>query len=208
MKVFLLTTGFLFLSYFSCIATSAKTPTQSDFLESVSDTLTTNAEGTAPNQSVLENLISYAKNYLGVPYRSGGRSGKGFDCSGFTSYIFSRFGFNLPRSSHAQATIGKTVRTTEMRKGDLIFFKGRNRRSRMIGHVGIVVSTDGKKVKFIHASCNRGISIETTESAYYRQRFVKSVRLINNPLSVSDLCEDDLCQADSDQSAEGAFKGD
>ena len=147
------------------------------------------AESASTEFLLLENLVSYAKNYLGVPYRSGGRSGKGFDCSGFTSYVFSQFGFSLPRTSYAQAVAGKAVNTDEIRKGDLIFFKGRNAKSRAVGHVGIVISDKGEKIRFIHASVNRGISIETIDSKYYKPRFVKSVRLVDTVLPAPENCE-------------------
>ncbi|MCU0354430.1 MAG: C40 family peptidase [Cytophagales bacterium] len=145
-------------------------------------------ESTPPAVFLLDNLVTYAKNYLGVPYRSGGRSEKGFDCSGFTSYVFSQFGFSLPRTSYGQAVAGKAVNTDEIRKGDLIFFKGRNAKSRVVGHVGIVISDKGEKIRFIHASVNRGISIETIDSKYYKPRFVKSVRLLDTSLPAPENC--------------------
>ncbi len=145
-----------------------------------SDSLRPAPETTPP--PLLDSLIRYAKHHLGIRYRSGGRSATGFDCSGFTSHVFSQFGFQIPRSSAAQATVGEPVRMGEMQKGDLIFFKGRNRRSRYVGHVGIVISEKGEKTRFIHASCSQGISIATTDSLYYKTRLLKVKRLIDSAL--------------------------
>ncbi len=152
-------------------------------LPSPSDSLRTSPpDPETASPPLLDSLIRYAKHHLGIRYRSGGRSATGFDCSGFTSHVFSRFGFEIPRSSAAQATVGEPVRMGEMQKGDLIFFKGRNRHSRYVGHVGIVISEKGEKTRFIHASCSQGISIATTDSLYYKTRLLKVKRLIENPL--------------------------
>jgi cell wall-associated NlpC family hydrolase len=125
-----------------------------------------------------DELISFAKKFMGVPYRYAGYSPYGFDCSGFTSYVYARFGKTLSRSAIVQALEGKTIPIAEARKGDLIFFKGRNWRSSAVGHVGLVISNPGEKLTFIHASCNLGISIETIYSPYYQPRFIKICRIV------------------------------
>ena len=161
-------------------------------LPPLSDTLTSAAASSsnsasklafAPNSS-LDSLIGYAKKYLGVRYRLGGQSRSGFDCSGFTSYVFSKFGFKLPPTVPGQVAKGKPVAKSQLRKGDLIFFKGRNLRSRAFGHVGIVVSEAGEKIRFIHASVYRGITIDSIESTYYKPRYLGAIRLMEdrNPL--------------------------
>lgn len=191
MRKVLLTTGFLLISCVFLFTASAKSTYRSDFFTSLrgpADSLAQKSLTELPPHLILDSLISCAKNYLGVPYRSGGYSSKGFDCSGFTSFVFSHFGFRLPRTSYGQATVGKTVTANEVQKGDLIFFKGRNSRSKSIGHVGIVISDKGEKIKFIHASVNNGISIETIDSKYYRPRFVKSVRLVDSLLPLPEIC--------------------
>ncbi len=196
MRKKLLTTAILVISCILCLQASAKSSSSrsifilphgpSDSLRI--DSLSQESTFELPAHLLLDSLISRAKNYLGVPYRSGGISSKGFDCSGFTSHVFSSFGFSLPRTSYGQATVGKNVTVNEMQKGDLIFFKGRNIRSKTIGHVGIVISNKGEPVKFIHASVNNGISIETIDSKYYRPRFVKSVRLVDSVLPIPEIC--------------------
>lgn len=88
-------------------------------------------------------LIAYAKTFLGVPYVWGGKDPSGFDCSGFTSYVYRHFGIIIPSYSDAQAYVGKEVSLSEMRPGDLIVYSPKNG----IGHVAIYIGGN----KFIHA---------------------------------------------------------
>jgi len=78
------------------------------------------------NDPQVDAIINYAKSFLGVPYRSGGTTPSGFDCSGFINYIFGNFGFDLVRSSYGLAELGTTVKLSEIQPGDLMFFKGSN----------------------------------------------------------------------------------
>ncbi|MEG2945981.1 MAG: C40 family peptidase, partial [Bacteroidales bacterium] len=101
-------------------------------------------------EEFFDNLISGAHKLIGTPYRIGGRSPKGFDCSGFTSYIFSRYGVKLSQSSRSQINDGRKIARSEVKKGDLIFFRGRNSASNVIGHVGIVTDSDKNgNIRFI-----------------------------------------------------------
>lgn len=126
-------------------------------------------------------MLSLARTFLGLHYRYGGRTPKGFDCSGFTSYIFSQFGYDLKRSSREQFRYdGDEVDRMQVQPGDLIFFKGRNSRSATVGHVGIVVDGDPVtgEITFIHSACTSGISIDTTNDPYYAKRFIGVKRVI------------------------------
>lgn len=127
--------------------------------------------------ALADSLIHYAKRFLGIRYQSGGRSKRGFDCSGFTSFIYSKFGLSLPHSSASQSKVGQPVSKAEVQKGDLIFFKGSNVRSKQVGHVGIVVSNNDGKIRFIHASRHRGVTIDAIDSSYYRNRYIAIKRV-------------------------------
>ncbi len=109
-------------------------------------------------------LIDDAKALLGIRYKWGGTSRGGFDCSGFTTYVFSRNGIKLPRTSIEQSKIGTRVSKDELQEGDLLFFiTGRS--SSRINHVGMYIG-DGK---FIHSSSSQRRVVVTKLSDYSRQ---------------------------------------
>lgn len=127
-----------------------------------------------------ESLIDFAKSMLGIPYRYATRNPKvGFDCSGFVSYVFSNFGFKVPRSSREFRYAGKETTLKNAKVGDVLIFTGSNSRIRRIGHVGIVYSIDEDGIKFIHASSGkaRGVTI-TPLNGHYKSRFMKIVSII------------------------------
>lgn len=126
-------------------------------------------------------MLSLARTFIGLRYRYGGRTPKGFDCSGFTSYVFSQFGYELKRSSREQYNSdGELVDKMQVQPGDLIFFTGRNSKSGSVGHVGIVVDGDPVtgEITFIHSACTSGITISTTDEPYYSKRFIGVKRVI------------------------------
>ena len=116
-------------------------------------------------------VVRRALGYLGTRYRYGASGARGFDCSGFTSYIYRQHGISLPHNSAAQYRVGKPVSRSELRPGDLVFFRTRGRR---ISHVGIYIGNG----KFVHASSARGrVRIDTLTSGYYHQRYVGARRI-------------------------------
>lgn len=122
-------------------------------------------------------IISFAKTFLGTPYRYGGSTPSGFDCSGFINYIFGNFGFSLVRSSYQLAEFGETISLSNIQPGDLMFFKGSNVNSSTIGHVGMVIEVKDDVLNFIH-SANGGVQITNFKtSKYYIARYVKTKRL-------------------------------
>ncbi|GAB3259678.1 hypothetical protein GCM10027347_23480 [Larkinella harenae] len=127
---------------------------------------------------LVQDLLSYAKKHLSSRYRSGGSSPRGFDCSGFTRFCFSKFGITLPHSSTAQSNVGVEVDQDVARPGDLIFFKGHSSRSRNIGHVGMIVEIVGDRIKFIHSAWNGGVRYDWLHANYYQQRYVGIRRVI------------------------------
>ena len=133
--------------------------------------------------TVVENIISFSKQYLGTPYRYSGTTSSGFDCSGFVGHLFKSKGVELPRNSSAMAKVGEAVDKGSLQPGDLVFFKGRGRRSG-VGHVGMVVQANDSSVLMVHSSTSRGVVVEDiTKSAYFKKRFIKAKRIMPNPNS-------------------------
>ena len=121
-----------------------------------------------------EDVVEYAKQYLGFRYVSGGASpSTGFDCSGFTSYVYKNFGITLSRTSKGQINNGVAVEKSNLQLGDIVVFN--NDANTAIGHVGIYVG-DGN---FIHAANpSDGVKITSLSSSYYSTRYVGARRVI------------------------------
>lgn len=117
-------------------------------------------------------VVAYAKKYLGCKYVYGGSSPSGFDCSGFTSYVYSHFGVSLSRTSSGQASNGRAVSKNELAVGDIVCFSSSSS-SKKVGHVGIYIGGG----KFIHAANSRKgvITSNVTGAGYY---FVTARRVI------------------------------
>lgn len=124
-------------------------------------------------------LVDVAESRLGARYRAGASGPNSFDCSGFTSYVFSKVGISLKRSSRDQFTQGKSVDRRNLKVGDLVFFSGSAASSR-IGHVGMVVSVDSKNkdFRFIHASPKGGIRVDDFVGQPYYVRRYKGARRV------------------------------
>jgi cell wall-associated NlpC family hydrolase len=126
-------------------------------------------------------VLNFGKSLIGIPYRYGGSSVKGFDCSGFIHYIFRKYGYLFPHSSRAYAAIGTKIKSDSIlnvKKGDLLLFKGRNIKSKRIGHVAIVVEVNENEILMLHSCCDKGIAVENyLTSEYYPKRLVEIRRL-------------------------------
>ena len=137
------------------------------------------AVASADTLNPIESLVSFATKHLHIPYRSGGSSKKGFDCSGFVRYCFNKWDITLPHSSAAQAKKGQLIERKQAKPGDLIFFKGNSTKSEHVGHVGIITEVTPSYVKFIHSAWNGGIRYDLLDADYYQKRFVAIRRLID-----------------------------
>ena len=130
---------------------------------------------------MVADLLKEAKKHIGKRYRSGSKGPDAFDCSGFAGYVYRQFGYSLGASSRDQYLQGEKIDKKSLRKGDLVFFTGRNSRSNTVGHVGIVVSADNENgtFTFIHASTSQGVRIDTN-TGYYAHRYVGAKRIITD----------------------------
>ena len=133
-----------------------------------------------PPKELVDELLDYAKTFIGVPYLLGASGPERFDCSGFTSYVFREFGYNLPHNSVQQCQSSRPVESfSDLRKGDLVFFGARGS-IRSIGHVGIVVDVDLERgmFRFIHASTSNGVEIQRSTSPYFMMRYMGAGRVL------------------------------
>ena len=125
--------------------------------------------------SLADEIVAYATEFLGARYKSGSMDpNKGFDCSGFVSYVMKQFGIHLHRSSRDMARNGVEISKNELEKGDLLFYATAG--GRKISHVGLYIG-DGQ---FIHATVpGKGIEIDSIHKSYYVSRFIKATRVIH-----------------------------
>lgn len=134
------------------------------------------------NRSDIERdkIVNYAKKQIGVKYKYAGNTPKeGFDCSGFTKYVYSTFNYEVPRRSVDYQNLGKKINVKDVKKGDILLFTGSNKNKRVTGHVGIVVSNENGNIKFIHASSSRGVVISDMSITYYKERILGARQIIN-----------------------------
>ncbi len=125
----------------------------------------------------VKSIIEVAESYLGTPYRMGGTSRRGIDCSAFVLNSFLEgAGIELPRVSSAQAHEGVLIDLSEAKAGDLLFFST-NRRG--ISHVGIVkeILEDGT-IEFIHSASTKGVSVSNLNDSYWRNKFRFAKRVL------------------------------
>ncbi len=119
-------------------------------------------------------LVEYIHQWWSVPYRIGGSTMSGIDCSNFVKGLTNyAYGLNLPRTSREQAAYCSEINKEELKEGDLVFFNT----GRGISHVGLYMANN----KFVHASTSMGVVISSLDEAYWKRRYVKSGRMeINN----------------------------
>lgn len=146
-----------------------------DFDNKKSTTSSSSKSSGAATGSVSK-VIQTAHSYLGTPYRYGGTSRSGIDCSGLLCTSFEAVGVKIPRTSDQQAEFGKEIQLDELLPGDMVFFAER-KGSRKVTHAGLITSVRSKEeIIFIHSSTSRGVVEDNLLSSYYQSIFVKAVR--------------------------------
>jgi cell wall-associated NlpC family hydrolase len=125
-----------------------------------------------------DKVISTGTHFLGVKYRFGAPSGVtyAFDCSSFTQYIFKKNGISLPRASSQQATKGTQVAKSNLKKGDLVFFKTPGRTGSKIGHVAVYAGSN----KILHTYGKGGVSYSNLTTSYWKNNYVTARRVIKS----------------------------
>ncbi|TCS77509.1 C40 family peptidase [Pectinatus cerevisiiphilus] len=116
-------------------------------------------------------IIQTSLQYIGVPYVFGGTTPSGFDCSGFTRYVFANAGISLPRTADAQYEVGTPVAYDDLIPGDLVFFSTYTYGA---SHVGVYMGDS----KFIDASTSRGVTIDSLDSGYWSSAYIGARRII------------------------------
>lgn len=117
-----------------------------------------------------EAIIKTATAVVGTPYKWGGTTTKGFDCSGFLQYSFSKNGVKVPRTVSELYKKGTYIKKDKLQKGDVVFFQTYKKGP---SHAGIYLGQG----KFIHSSSSKGIEINTLSSSYWKPRFLGGKRL-------------------------------
>ncbi len=166
--------------FFSVLAAQAQTkssPTpadnkNSDDQESLAKDYLSQIMGVALSATSNMKLFNFVYNWIGTPYRFGGNTRKGIDCSAFTKQLYSQvFNVDIQRNSRDIFSMVSPVAKDELREGDLVFFKIH---SRHISHVGIYLGNN----RFAHASA-KGVSISSLDDAYYKRYFYRGGRILD-----------------------------
>lgn len=128
-------------------------------------------------KGIRKEIVNESQKYLGIPYKYGGTTRRGLDCSGFTSNVFKDVGITLPRTAALQAEAGLKVKETKAQPGDLLFFTNGKNHSR-ITHVALIIETDSQGVyKIMHAT-SKGVSIDKRDEPAWKSYWLPRIKMI------------------------------
>lgn len=151
-------------------AMAACSSVQQDTSKNVATTRTSSSIDSHDSSTVQSKILKQYEEWRGTPYKSGGLSKHGIDCSGFTYVTFrSKLGCTLPRTTRLQAKTGKKVSRYNLHAGDLVFFKT----GLFVRHVGIYLGDS----KFLHASTSKGVVISSLRETYWKKHFWTARRI-------------------------------
>jgi len=123
-----------------------------------------------------DGVVYYAKEYMGTPYRLGGNTTAGIDCSGLIHNAFQKQGIRIPRTVDELRKEGKRISKDRAKPGDILFF--RTSKKRTLTHAGIVVGHKRGEPLFIHASSSRGVMISSLREGYWNKAYAQTRRLL------------------------------
>lgn len=175
-KIFLLSIFSLFIISCSSSKVVTKRPTGGKNYGKNYALRNLNSNFSGSNTRKVDKLLHTAEDYMGTPYKFGGVTRSGMDCSGFITTVYDSQDINLPRRSEDQSREGREISIKNVIPGDLLFFatSGGSR----VSHVGIVHTIRDGEVNFIHASTSKGVMISSLNEKYWNKAYLSARRVL------------------------------
>ncbi|WBX76202.1 C40 family peptidase [Tenacibaculum ovolyticum] len=127
--------------------------------------------------TIADKIVWTAVTYKGVPYKFGGMTKRGMDCSGLIYTSFKQRNVSIPRSSREMYAKSYEISLNKVKRGDLLFFKTSRKRGG-VNHVGLVTSVKNKDIRFIHSTSSKGVMVTSLHTYYWKKAFVRAKRIL------------------------------